>query len=111
MKPKMHQETPASDVPITKPENPVTQSEKYLGTQPGVLGNISSTDSALAEIHPALDRAITRKFDTHLIPWLFGLWLLAFIDRSNIGLAKIDGLSKELDLVKGNKFNIVSPLT
>lgn len=31
------------------------------------------------EIDPALDRAITRKFDLHIIPWLFGLWLLAFI--------------------------------
>ncbi len=31
------------------------------------------------DIDPALDRAITRKFDKHIIPWLFGLWLLAFI--------------------------------
>ena len=31
------------------------------------------------EIDPALDRAITRKFDLHIVPWLFGLWLLAFI--------------------------------
>ena len=31
------------------------------------------------ELDPALDRAITRKFDLHIVPWLFGLWLLAFI--------------------------------
>jgi len=41
-----------------------------------------------AHIDPALDARITRKFDTHIVPWLFGLWLLAFIDRSNIGNAR-----------------------
>lgn len=39
------------------------------------------------------------------MPWLFGLWLLAFIDRSNVGNAKISGLSQELKL-DGDKFNI-----
>ena len=57
------------------------------------------------EIDPALDRRITRKFDTHVVPWLFGLWLLAFIDRSNIGNARIDGLNTDLKL-DGDKFNI-----
>ena len=33
------------------------------------------------EIDPLLDRTITRKFDRHIVPWLFGLWLFAFIDR------------------------------
>lgn len=49
---------------------------------------------------------ITRKFDKHIIPWLFGLWLMAFIDRSNIGNAKIDGLAEDLNILEGNKFNI-----
>lgn len=31
------------------------------------------------------DRRITRKLDFHILPWIFALWLLAFIDRSNIG--------------------------
>ena len=57
------------------------------------------------EIDAALDRHITRKFDTRIVPWLFGLWLLAFIDRSNIGNARIDGLAKDLELT-GNKFNV-----
>ncbi len=59
-------------------------------------------------IDHALDRRITRKFDFHIVPWLFGLWLLAFIDRSNIGNARIDGLTTDLKL-DGDKFNIVSP--
>lgn len=103
----MNQETLAHDPPATKLENPVTNSEKYLGNRENGLENTLSVDSALIEINPALDRRITRKFDMHLIPWLFGLWLLAFIDRSNIGLARIDGLATDLNLVS-DKFNIVS---
>lgn len=68
---------------------------------------VNPEDSDLVDIAPALDRAITRKFDRHIVPWLFGLWLLAFIDRSNIGNARLDGLEKDLNLVN-NKFNIVS---
>ncbi|KAH0373065.1 MFS general substrate transporter, partial [Aureobasidium melanogenum] len=56
-------------------------------------------------LDPELDRRITRKFDTHVVPWLFGLWLLAFIDRSNIGNARIDGLATDLKL-NGDTFNI-----
>lgn len=71
------------------------------------LEHITAVDYTLPGIDPALDRAITRKFDTHILPWLFGLWLFAFIDRSNIGIARIDGLAKDLKLGTGDKFNIV----
>ncbi|KAK5163602.1 uncharacterized protein LTR77_010551 [Saxophila tyrrhenica] len=54
---------------------------------------------------PALERRITRKCDFHILPWIFALWLLAFIDRSNIGNARIDGMEEDLDL-EGNDFNI-----
>ena len=73
------------------------------------LGHVETTKPGAVDVDPTLDRAITRKFDTHLVPWLFGLWLLAFIDRSNIGNARIDGLIPDLQLV-GNRFNIVSEL-
>ena len=70
--------------------------------------NIKLESQGVPDIEHALDRKITRKFDLHIVPWLFGLWLLAFIDRSNIGNARIDGLTQDLKL-DGNKFNIVSP--
>jgi hypothetical protein len=58
-----------------------------------------------ADIPADLEKRITRKLDKRLMPWLFGLWLLAFIDRSNIGNAKIDGMVDDLQL-DSNKFNI-----
>lgn len=85
------------ELPNIKPGRPDGTTEK--------IGTHDSSPPPL-EIDPALDRALTRKFDTHLVPWLFGLWLLAFIDRSNIGNARIDGLSTDLGLT-GDKFNIV----
>jgi sugar phosphate permease len=57
------------------------------------------------DIPVELDRCITRKLDWRLMPTLFGFWLLAFIDRSNIGNARIDGLAEDLKL-DSNKFNI-----
>lgn len=56
-------------------------------------------------IDPVIEKRITRKFDKHVVPWLFGLWLLAFIDRANIGNAKIDGLTEDLGLT-GTQFNV-----
>nr|POE99395.1 putative transporter c11d3.18c [Quercus suber] len=56
-------------------------------------------------VDPVFERRIIRKLDFHIMPWIFVLWLLAFIDRSNIGNAKLDGLVKDLNLT-GNKYNV-----
>ncbi|KAF2490354.1 MFS general substrate transporter [Lophium mytilinum] len=69
------------------------------------IEKINTTWEGAATIDLELDKRITRKFDKHLVPWLFGFWLFAFIDRSNIGNARIDGLADELHL-DANKFNI-----
>lgn len=86
-------------------EGPV-QTEKDIDNYETVpIEKLNTTWDDRVPIDPNLDKRITRKFDKHVVPWLFGLWLLAFIDRSNIGNAKIDGLVTDLHLT-GNKFNI-----
>ncbi|KAI4613727.1 hypothetical protein J4E83_007328 [Alternaria metachromatica] len=57
-------------------------------------------------IDTALDKRLNRKFDFRILPWLFGIWLFSFIDRSNIGNARIAGLSDELSITTGTRFNI-----
>lgn len=47
---------------------------------------------------PAITKRVVRKLDTHIMPLLAGLYLLAFLDRSNIGNAKIAGMQKDLHL-------------
>jgi hypothetical protein len=51
------------------------------------------------------EKATLRKMDIRLIPMLALLYLLSFLDRGNIGNAKIQGLVKDLDL-KSNEYNL-----
>ncbi|KAG6890647.1 hypothetical protein C0995_006623 [Termitomyces sp. Mi166 len=50
------------------------------------------------------DIKLIRKVDLHLIPILTTLYLLSFLDRSNIGNAKIDGLATDLK-ISGPEYN------
>jgi len=59
----------------------------------------------LVELPKEEGRRILRKVDVRLVPVLALLYLVAFIDRSNIGNAKIAGLAKDLDL-HGLQYNI-----
>lgn len=56
------------------------------------------------DFDPVLDSRVRRKCDRHIMPWLFLIWLWAFIDRSNIGNARIDGLTEDLGM-HGTQFN------
>ena len=40
----------------------------------------------------AFDKKLVRKLDFRLVPWLSLLYLLSFLDRTNIGNAKIQGV-------------------
>ena len=44
------------------------------------------------------DRKLLRKLDLHLIPTMTLLYLLSYLDRVNIGQAKIDGLIESINL-------------
>ncbi|MCJ1309948.1 hypothetical protein MMC25_003609 [Agyrium rufum] len=49
----------------------------------------------------AIDRKLLWKLDIKLIPWLCLLYLVSFLDRTNIGNAKILGLTTDLHLTNG----------
>lgn len=42
-------------------------------------------------IDPEAEKRLMRKLDWRLIPWLCLLYLISFLDRTNIGNAKIQG--------------------
>ncbi|KAF4574635.1 hypothetical protein EYR36_005983 [Pleurotus pulmonarius] len=56
--------------------------------------------------HKALTKRILWKLDCRILPPLALLWLANFIDRSNIGNARIAGLERDLGL-HGNQFNTI----
>jgi hypothetical protein len=93
-----------SKPPLTQIPRETLLDEKNEEDRAERLEPINSTWEDMV-IDPDVDKRLTRKFDKHVVPWLFGLWLLAFIDRSNIGNARIDGLATDLHL-DANKFNI-----
>lgn len=39
------------------------------------------SDESHFHVDPDIERQITRKFDLHIIPWLFGIWLAFEIQR------------------------------
>lgn len=49
----------------------------------------------------AQDKKLLWKLDLRLIPWLCLLYLISFLDRTNIGNAKLDGLTKSLHITSG----------
>ncbi|RKF53989.1 putative transporter [Golovinomyces cichoracearum] len=61
--------------------------------------HISEDDKAI------IDRKLVWRLDLTLIPWLCLLYLLAFLDRSNIGNAKVDGIKESLHL-SATQFNM-----
>ncbi|KAJ7594505.1 major facilitator superfamily domain-containing protein [Mycena floridula] len=52
-------------------------------------------------------KRILRKIDWHLLPFVSLLYLLSFLDRANIGNAKVAGMAKDLNL-GGLKYNIIA---
>ncbi|KAJ5675404.1 hypothetical protein N7462_008301 [Penicillium macrosclerotiorum] len=65
----------------------------------GKLATFEDPDAGLSEEERAkIDRKLLWKLDLRLVPWLSLLYLVSFLDRTNIGNAKIDGLSQDLDM-------------
>jgi hypothetical protein len=55
--------------------------------------------------NPAAEKALLWKIDLHLLPPLFILLILSFLDRINIGNAKIQGMTVELHM-ENEDYNI-----
>ncbi|KAF8836664.1 MFS general substrate transporter [Paxillus ammoniavirescens] len=68
-----------------------------------------SEEQAESSVAPTLsaeqETKLWRKIDVQLIPIIATMYFLSFMDRGNIGNAKIEGLMTQLDLT-GDKYNI-----
>ncbi|KIX00159.1 uncharacterized protein Z518_10296 [Rhinocladiella mackenziei CBS 650.93] len=84
--------------------------------------DIPDPDEGLSEEERRrIDRALLWKLDLQLIPWLAFLYLISFLDRTNIGNAKIDGLQEDLNMTNSEyndtltiffiSYSIFEPLT
>ncbi|KZF26760.1 retrograde regulation protein 2 [Xylona heveae TC161] len=85
-----------------------SEKEKIEGATPGHIADQRfedlppDPDAGLSEEErKRIDRKLLWKLDIRLIPWLCLLYLASFLDRTNIGNAKIAGLPKDLHLTNG----------
>ncbi|KAK4933920.1 hypothetical protein LTR66_015819, partial [Elasticomyces elasticus] len=46
-----------------------------------------------------IERSLVRKIDIHILPFVVLLYLFSFLDRVNIGNARLYGLEEDLGLV------------
>ena len=98
--------------------NPLTKSKQGVTTEkPDARYNDGSPDFAMDEKKVAVDpeytgadtsgvdpKKVLMKMDLHLIPMLALLYLLSFLDRGNIGNARIEGLVDTLHMT-GPQYN------
>ncbi|KAM0255629.1 hypothetical protein ACHAQJ_005554 [Trichoderma viride] len=67
----------------------------------GSTGEETGSDGALASFADVDEKKVLRKMDIRLLPMLAALYLLSFLDRGNIGNAKIEGLQEDLNMTPG----------
>jgi hypothetical protein len=94
------------------PEKPTSVGQEDFAVRKDIGEKVPTdgdSNSAEGDIDfSGVDEAKTlRKMDIRLIPVLAVLYLLAFLDRGNIGNAKIQGLTRDLHL-SANGYNIAS---
>lgn len=66
-------------------------------------GSVESGE--IGKFTAAQTKALLRRMDWHLVPFLALLYLLSFLDRSNIGNARLAGLEEDLGM-KGLDYNV-----
>jgi hypothetical protein len=64
-------------------------------------------DEGLPSYDPAETQKVLRKIDWRLLPTLALLYLLAFLDRGNLGNAKVAGMADDLHLT-GTQYNLAA---
>lgn len=99
-----HKRSP-HDSPISDPEKPYSAHDSDVSPNQHVLNNHDpSYENAATNFPNVNEKVVLRKMDLHLLPMLALLYLLSFLDRGNIGNAKIEGLSETLNLT-GPQYN------
>ncbi|KAF7563698.1 hypothetical protein G7046_g395 [Stylonectria norvegica] len=67
-------------------------------------GEVGSSNEIV--INKVLDRAYVRKMDLYLLPYLSVMYFFNSVDRSNLGNAETDGMSKDLHF-KGEQYSLL----
>lgn len=84
----------------SKPNNLVKEEQ----ANPPIDAEIqATTEESTRHLISDIERRVIRKMDMRIVPLVTALYVLAFLDRSNIGNARIAGMTKDLHLA-GNGY-------
>ncbi|KAF2738306.1 MFS general substrate transporter [Polyplosphaeria fusca] len=85
----------------------MSESDKELGMPPAAdEGKSYAEDDVvgqLEEVDAVAEKKLVRKLDAFLVPVVMLLYLLSFLDRVNIGNARLYGMEEDLNLI-GNRY-------
>ncbi|KUJ09735.1 MFS transporter [Mollisia scopiformis] len=97
------------EIPDTDIEKVISRNP-HLDVEPGQVSNlkdahIKGVDKAYAyasvdiiSIDEKTNKHLFRKIDTHVLPWLLGLYVLQFLDKGILSYAGVMGLQKDTNL-------------
>lgn len=66
----------------------------------------SSSATFNAPVNPKAEAGLVMKLDLIIFPVFFTIYMMAFLDRINISNASIQGMTQELHLDEGSRFNV-----
>ncbi|KAL2201211.1 major facilitator superfamily domain-containing protein [Corynascus similis CBS 632.67] len=89
---------------MTSSEEKQHADEVVASDSPPKSSSCSGTSDA--PIDPKAERKLVRKLDLIIFPVFFVIYLMAFLDRINISNASIQGMTAELHLDEGSRFNV-----
>ena len=77
-------------VPSTADDPAAISTAAHLGTEKADIGQVENGKESLSaangyHVTPEMERRVVRKLDKRLVPLVMVLYLLAYLDRSNIG--------------------------
>ncbi|ETS83944.1 hypothetical protein PFICI_05820 [Pestalotiopsis fici W106-1] len=106
-----HMDTITTDAPHKDNRKAATSSAEHVADGSRDLAEDLSSDEIyfVENYGEERRRKVIRKVDIRLVPVLALLYLMSYIDRANIGNAKIEGLAEDLNL-SGSQYNIALSL-
>lgn len=84
-------------------KQPPETRRSFVSNTPRMSGSSTVDD---APIDPTAERKLLLKLDLIIWPVFFIIYMMSFLDRINISNARIQGMSEDLDISQGSRFNI-----
>lgn len=83
-----------------------TQTQDPQTSDGDVESKVAAVEVEESTFTPAETKRLLRKVDWALLPFLSFLYLLSFLDRANIGNAKLAGLEADLGMKGKYDYNV-----